>query len=59
ETLTCSPAQTCANANEQVEQVQHIENSKDVSNLLTCSPETEGVNKHKHLTAEEINYVGI
>ena len=61
ETLTCSPAQTCVNGVDQVEQTDTVEKTITSENLLTCSPEMEGMNKHKHLIrgVGEIDYVGI
>jgi hypothetical protein len=59
EILTCSPAQTCVNENEQVEQAESVDKTASSENMLTCSPETAGVSKHKHSTLEEIDYVPV
>ena len=49
ESLTWTPGQTWTNGNVQVNQVQHTENTTEHINLDTWSPETEGINTHKHL----------
>lgn len=54
EALTCAPAQTCATENDEVVNIKPIEKTESFENLVTWSPETEGINKHKHSIEKEV-----
>ena len=49
ESLTWSLGQTWSSGNDQVRQAQHAENTTKHSNLVTWSPENQGINKHKQI----------